>query len=826
MKKHLCILCILCIICIVVSHEPVIAQKLISNYSVTGVCYAGNKTNRIYIPPPDEFFKKSGLKGGAAITVLYTGFTEKSKAAVEYAASILETILPAGSRITISASWEKITESGVLANSGITGYSEGWIIDALNPLAIYPVALAEKISGEDLNDSLASDINLRINSSIDWYLGTDGNTPGLKYDLVTIVLHEICHGLGFFDSMNTDNTVGWYGVGSIPFIYDTFIENLQGKRLTDTLAFKNYTNDLLKEFTGRNLYFNGPLLRAFTSGSRAPIYAPYNWSPGSSISHLDEVQTLEPNTLMTPFIDMGEAIHDPGKFTLSILGDLGWINTKIIHKASHDTEHHLTELLLSVRVASDTLYNHEKVAVVFSNDNFATSDTVFMISPGSDNEYNCTISIPNYDNELQYYFFTEDCFNRIYRSPSLSDSIRYSVYIGTDTVRPVITHTPLTSFLDKIDTIKIIAGVTDNLGVDTVFVEYKLNDGPSLFLGLESGKDNSFSAEILTGSLQLSGSDSIQYRIFAVDSARVPNDSALPETGFFAIHIEGLSTVLESYSTDFSGEASEDFINDGFEVYKPLGFSEYGLNSKHPYESPEDNNKTIEYTSILRHPMKLNESGILISFGEVVLVEPGEPGSLFGSDDFYDYVIIEGSKNVGKTWFSLADGYDSRFFNKWETIYNSSIDEMNSTAVGNESMLNNHTIYYLPSANIATGDTFLLRFRLFSDPFANGWGWIIQDLKIHPLVDDVEKVHSEEPLKVYPNPGNGLIRLNTDPGGTGNGKPIRCFIYNSSGNCIKNGYLPSDTENVIDISDHPTGIYIIVLYRDDGIKTVKYSLIK
>ncbi len=36
----------------------------------------------------------------------------------------------------------------------------------------------------------------------------------LQYDLVTIVLHEVCHGLGFFDSMDTDNSIGWYGIGS------------------------------------------------------------------------------------------------------------------------------------------------------------------------------------------------------------------------------------------------------------------------------------------------------------------------------------------------------------------------------------------------------------------------------------------------------------------------------------------------------------------------------------------------------------------------------------------------------------------------------------
>ena len=63
-------------------------------------------------------------------------------------------------------------------------------------------------------------------------------------------------------------------------------------------------------------------------------------------------------------------------YTFSILGDLGWINTRIIHKATDDTEDHLTELMLSVRIKSDTLYNHDKVGVVFSFDNFVSSDTL------------------------------------------------------------------------------------------------------------------------------------------------------------------------------------------------------------------------------------------------------------------------------------------------------------------------------------------------------------------------------------------------------------------------------------------------------------------
>ncbi len=70
------------------------AQELISNRSVTGVCYAGNKVKRIYIPPPKSFLTKSDSKGGGKITVVYSGFTTEARTAVEYAVKILESVLP------------------------------------------------------------------------------------------------------------------------------------------------------------------------------------------------------------------------------------------------------------------------------------------------------------------------------------------------------------------------------------------------------------------------------------------------------------------------------------------------------------------------------------------------------------------------------------------------------------------------------------------------------------------------------------------------------------------------------------------------------------
>jgi hypothetical protein len=208
-----------------------------------------------------------------------------------------------------------------------------------------------------------------------------------------------------------------------------------------------------------------------------------------------------------------------------------------------------------------------------------------------------------------------------------------------------------------------------------------------------------------------------------------------------------------------------------------------------------------------------------------VLVEPGADGSVFGSSEFFDYVILEGSRNFGVTWFKLTDGYDSRYFPSWETSYNSSIVGDNSTFTGNESMLQKHALLCRPSDNISAGDTLLLRFRLFSDPYANGWGWVIEDLKINPLVDALPEAEKKK-ITVYPNPGRGLIKISFDGNVLSNYKPVPYRIFNSAGICLVNSVTSGTSETTVDISQYPAGLYIIILYLDDGIQSVKYSLTK
>ncbi len=524
---------------------------------------------------------------------------------------------------------------------------------------------------------------------------------------------------------------------------------------------------------------------------------------------------------MTPYIDKAEAIHDPGKLARAILGDIGWINTRIIHDPLPDSEEHLTSININAEIKSDTSYNPNKIGLIWSFDDFKTSSTVYMASTGTGNNYTATIPVSSYGTRLDYFITAEDYFQRLYQMPS-DTAYPNTVYIGTDTVKPVILHTPVDYYFSIIDSIKFEAQADDNIGIDTVYVEYKLNEGSFNYIGLVQKEEHDYRAMLNAAALLISGGDSLQYRIIAIDKSALHNQKILPDSGLFTVNFERINGVQDSYATDFNN-ADGDFLTNGFTITIPEGFNGSGLHTRHPYESPEETGDSIGYTAMLRTPVRFDESGMIISFYEVVLVEPGEAGSEYWSTYFYDYVIVEGSRDYGKTWFPLSDGYDSRYMDAWEKAYNSAISENNSTYIGKESMLVKHTIFPKASSYISAGDTMIVRFRLFSDPYANGWGWGIEDLHIGPLIDNVQDVTMPQTI-IYPNPGNGRITVRQSEAPAQ--KPLKYSIFNSTGTCLITGNTDGSAESDIDISAYPSGLYLIVLYHQNRIQTLKYYLIK
>jgi hypothetical protein len=147
---------------------------------------------------------------------------------------------------------------------------------------------------------------------------------------------------------------------------------------------------------------------------------------------------------------------------------------------------------------------------------------------------------------------------------------------------------------------------------------------------------------------------------------------------------------------------------------------------------------------------------------------------------------------------------------------------MNSTYPGKESMMIRRTMFPKTSSYISPDDTILIRFRLFSDPYANGWGWAIEDFHIGPVIDQIENTAFETAV-AYPNPGKGLVMIKNPESA---GIPYRYDIYNSTGTTIMTGLTESSDILTIDITDQPQGIYFIVLQRNNNRRIIKYVLVK
>ena len=270
----------------------------------------------------------------AQIDVNYYGFTEEAENAFEYAVTIWEGWIDSDVTIEVDAYWEDLSiyGSGVLGAASPYSFKRNFD-GATEDNTYYAISLANHLAGKDLNGDRA-EIETWFNSEFsNWYFGTDGNTPKGKYDFTTVVLHELGHGFGLTDFIDYNSGKGSYG----NTIFESFIVNSDNQSLS---SFPNNSTDLGKQLTSNDLFFNGANAIEANNGEKVKLYAPGKWEYGSSVAHLDEKTYPKGDTgsLMTPYLQGGEVIHNPGALTLGILEDLGWDINKVDESAPTQPE--------------------------------------------------------------------------------------------------------------------------------------------------------------------------------------------------------------------------------------------------------------------------------------------------------------------------------------------------------------------------------------------------------------------------------------------------------------------------------------------------------
>jgi hypothetical protein len=809
---------ILIILLLLAVSLTVTAQKLWQKKGINPqvpVCYASDQVEKSYIPPPPELLELlKSAETTSDIIVSYSLFPAQARTAFEYAVGIWERLLDSPVPIYIQANWRS-KEQNVLGSCGPADYEKDFE-GAPRKNIYYPISVAEKIRGIELTGPERPDMIAEFNKDINWYFGTDGNTPSMMYDFVSVVLHEIGHGLGFtgfFFTLDNSGGYSFFDWGDATS-FDRLVTNATGVQLIDSSVFDNPSPRLRNSLTSNSLYAQSPV--AITQGKSIPrLYAPSDWDDGSSIYHLNTA-TYPPgsiNALMTHSFGRGQAIHDPGPLTMGIMADIGWKNMQIFHVPIKDREE--TGIVqFNARIISDYPLNDSKIYLIYSVDSFATApDSLVLTNIGMD-LYSTTITVEEEASIIQYYISADDIVKRTFTSPSDAPLDFFVINFGPDNILPVVEHDPIPYYFDTGLELVFTVLADDNIAIDTVFIEYFINGVEQEPFGLPHDTGRVYSGVFPKESFELNDNDSITYRVVAIDASSNRNVRKEPESGTFSFKIEKMLEPAESYINTFETDTNDFTLHD-FDIYTAEGFFNGALHSPHPYPSPNEDDAEFNFITHLKYPIIINgDAGM--SFDEIVLVEPGTEGTEYGDFEFWDYVIVEGSTDKGSSWLPIADGYDSREYEVWRENYESSIAEMNSTTAGTPEWFINRRINMTENGNFAAGDTILIRFRLFSDPYAHGWGWAIDNLVIQAPVAVSKPVLSPGNIRVFPNPFAGTFKIETDSYKTV--ELLEFDVYNMHGHRLKTFQFNNATGQItteVVIENGISGMYLLVV-KENG----------
>lgn len=261
----------------------------------------------------------SNLKSGEVLktfNVTFEDVPENAKTAIYHALAIWETQISSSTQINVTVKWESLPDNQLGNGKPALFYRNFKGTPIAN--VFYPVALVEKIQSKEFNNPADPDIICSFNKNKQWYLGTNGNTPADKYDLVTAVLHEIGHGLGISGFFSNVNGVAQYSnSGNAPSVYDYFLFNDAKQRIADESNFPCPSIELTQQLTSNSLYLT-------KSAEIIPVavYAPSNWINGVSIYHLKSTETDA--EFMKAYAYKGEAIHNISEKMISVLSGIGW----------------------------------------------------------------------------------------------------------------------------------------------------------------------------------------------------------------------------------------------------------------------------------------------------------------------------------------------------------------------------------------------------------------------------------------------------------------------------------------------------------------------
>ncbi len=440
------------------------------------------------------------------------------------------------------------------------------------------------------------------------------------------------------------------------------------------------------------------------------------------------------------------------------------------------------------------------------------TDTVLMVY--QDSAYTDTIPGLGVPAVYRYYIIAKDSMGMQSAHPGGAPGNFHQFTADADTVKPLITHTPVTAGIIFFLPVPIQADVTDNLGVDSVWIEYQINHTPFSSFEMNPGAGNGFSGYFNFDTSHVDVGDTISYRIWAMDASGMGNVSVLPaDSGYYHFAIKSDTGYNAVFFDDFSsGDSNWTITNNGGNCVWTVATSPY----PNDYQLPATSNSPVMAADADNCGYALLSD---LTLSNPVDVSRYDSVRLEFDSDWNDYSTVGDSCIV----FVSADNGAG-----WNRVL----------VFGDYDVRNTHekmdiTPYVSGSSSVK------LRFRSIQPDW--DWFWVIDNVKLsgrgyntidvkHDLTRMIPETYKLHPN--YPNPFNPVTTIRYDLKNPGK---VTLKVYNMLGQEVRtlvNRHESPGFKSVVwDGRDNKgkmasSGLYIYRIETGKFVKSHKMLLVK
>src|ERR1035441_4438043 len=97
---------------------------------------------------------------------------------------------------------------------------------------------------------------------------------------------------------------------------------------------------------------------------------------------------------------------------------------------------------------------------------------------------------------INYYFSIYDQLGEYVYLPGSAPGVPFTYYVGTDTKPPTINNVPIVQKTTNDFPFSIFAEVNDNVGIDSVYIEYNINSGSNTTKSFINYRDSIYYVQI------------------------------------------------------------------------------------------------------------------------------------------------------------------------------------------------------------------------------------------------------------------------------------------------------------------------------------------